>query len=410
MIQKHGRRAWPGVFFHRLGSKSPRAGLTPGLPGGMLWIVMETANTKSRRRVVGCMSGTSIDGLDAALVELEGAGLRMKAKLLATIGRPFGSLGGRLRNYAQGGALTARQAAELALELGEFHADLIQELLGGRSASADLIVAHGQTVYHAPPVSLQLLNANPIAHRLSIPVVFDLRAADLAAGGQGAPITPLADHLLLAGSGESRAVVNLGGFVNVTRLPESTEDDERDVEAIWGGDVCACNQILDEVARRWMDKPFDEDGRIAGVGRLHDGAMQSLDGLLAAQSGAGRSLGTGDEMNQWVHEWGGRIPAGDLARTACAAIAQSVARSVAGSGRVILAGGGARNRTLVEELAARCGAPVALSNELGVPIGYREAMEMAVLGALCQDRTPITLPRVTRRAAGRVISGTWVLP
>ena len=115
-------------------------------------------------------------------------------------------------------------------------------------ARADLVVAHGQTVFHAPPASWQLLNAAPIARAVRAPVVFDLRQADLAAGGQGAPITPLADWIMLRAHGPAaagRAIVNLGGFCNVTILPSGAGP-----EGVRGMDVCPCNHLLDGVARR----------------------------------------------------------------------------------------------------------------------------------------------------------------
>ncbi len=102
----------------------------------------------------------------------------------------------------------------------------------------DLVVAHGQTVYHAPPLSWQLCAPGPIAHALQVPVLCDLRSADIAAGGQGAPITPIADHILFRHAREARAVVNLGGFCNITTLPAGD-----DATRVRGGDVCACNQV-----------------------------------------------------------------------------------------------------------------------------------------------------------------------
>ena len=132
------------------------------------------------------MTGTSLDGLDAALAEVRGTGLDAAARLLGLVRRPLGSLAARFA-----------------------------------SGAIDLVAAHGQTICHAHRrgLTLQLLDPWPIARRLRVPVVHDLRRADLAAGGEGAPITPLADWVLFRSTGEDRTVVNLGGIANLTLLP-----------------------------------------------------------------------------------------------------------------------------------------------------------------------------------------------
>ncbi len=146
------------------------------------------------RLVVGCMTGTSCDGIDAALVRLSGEGLAMKATVVRHLGRPLESLGAMIRGIASGDAVTAECIAEVGWWFGLAHTTVIEELIGDQSV--DLIAVHGQTLFHAPPLSWQWINPHPIARRFNAPVVFDLRGADLAAGGQGAPITPLADWIL----------------------------------------------------------------------------------------------------------------------------------------------------------------------------------------------------------------------
>ncbi|MCK6489871.1 MAG: anhydro-N-acetylmuramic acid kinase, partial [Planctomycetes bacterium] len=130
--------------------------------------------------------------------------------------------------------------------------------------------------------------------------------------------------------------------------------------------------------------------------------------LLEEQRGAGRSLGTGDELQEWLGRSRTVEPA-DLARTACAAIAHTIVQASAGCDRLVLAGGGVLNRALMAELKERAGIPVQPSDTLGVPAAWREAMAWAVLGALSQDRVPVTLPQVTG-VAKAPISGCWTLP
>lgn len=372
----------------------------------------ERQSASRARRVVGIMSGTSLDGLDAALVDIAGSGLSMQARLTRHASMPLGDLAAPLRRLAGQEPMTAGEIARVALVFGEMHVAVTERLLE-RESPPDLIAAHGQTVYHQPPVSWQLLNPVPIARRCRCPVVHDLRQADLAAGGQGAPITPLADWIIFRDAAQFRTVVNLGGFCNVTILPRASQDDDAAMlRAIRGFDVCACNQVLDAVARRALDCPFDENGAQAAQGNANTDAVVSLLEVLRAQHGGKRSLGTGDEAAQWTGEWHERISNHDLAASAVEAIARCIAEALtdSGAGELIVAGGGALNQTLINRLEQRTTAPVRRSGELGVPVQAREAMAMAVLGAVSADGVPITLPQITGCNAPAPVAGVWTRP
>jgi anhydro-N-acetylmuramic acid kinase len=365
------------------------------------------ATTGSQRRderarlVVGCMTGTSLDGLDVALVRIHGHGLAMHLEHLQGLSVGLGALAGPLRRLAEQQPITAREIAQAMHAFAQLHVAAIRDLHAER---IDLVVVHGQTVYHAPPVSWQLCAPSPISHALQVPVVYDLRAADIAAGGQGAPITPLADFVLFRHGSESRAVVNLGGFCNITMLPGG-----HDATRIQGADVCACNQLLDALARTLWDIPFDHHGERAATGTVDRKALAALAPLLSLQARSGRSLGTGDELSSWIARHRGRCEDADLARTACAAIAQTISHAAKDSQRLVLAGGGVRNRTLLGELQGRSQVPVVTSDSLKIPIDMREAIGMAILGALCQDRIPITVPGITGVETAPV-SGCWSYP
>jgi len=334
------------------------------------------------------MTGTSLDGIDAVLVRVTGRGLSMEAELVRHTHRPFGPLGPMLRSIAEQTPTTADTIAHVSLELGRLHADIVRSLIG--SDAPDLICIHGQTVAHAPPISWQMINPGPIAGEFACPIVSDLRSVDLALGGQGAPITPIADHVLFADADERRAVINLGGFCNATLLNGDN------VEHIRGFDVCACNHVLDGLSRMLLDRPYDENGAAACKGEPISALVDDLHARLCAQSGENRSLGTGHELT----DWGGTVsgnPA-DILRTGCVAIARTIAERVLGVravDRVIVAGGGAHNTALLSEIRGAFGCPVETSDAHRVPIEAREAIGMAVLGALCLDRVPITLPSVT---------------
>jgi len=364
------------------------------------------------RKIAGCMTGTSIDGLDAALVEVEGSGLEIKVRVLQTISWSFSEMACGLRRLAEQELLRASEITQLSHDLALLHLDALRELID--SDKIDLIVIHGQTIYHAPPLSWQLINPVPVAYGLNVPVMYDLRAADLAHGGQGAPITPLADFVLFRDSSEHRYIVNLGGFCNVTYLPDWNDTSTSKVDlktwttGIKGWDVCVCNNLLDRIARDLFNMNFDKDGLNAAQGHIQIQPFTALTSLFDSQSDNRKSLGTGNELWQWLDEYRDKYKPEDIARTACAGIAEIITRPGTYD-RIILAGGGVKNKTLYDEIRSRSKVPVDISDSYGIPAPYREAIEMAVLGALCQDRIPITLPQVTG-VAGDFVSGCWIKP
>ncbi len=348
------------------------------------------------RIVVGCMTGTSIDGIDVAVLLIDGRGLAMRVQLDGHATLPLGDVGPRLRALAEQQPMTAGAIAKLGDDFAHLHLVAIQEALGRNTPH--LIAIHGQTVFHQPPLSWQFMTPAPIAWALSTDVVYDLRAADLAAGGQGAPITPLADWVLFRHASEKRVIINLGGFCNYTFLPAHDE-----IRHINGGDVCACNHVLDRMARALL---FDRDGETAMRGNVIAHAMQDLVEQLTNQSDGGRSLGTGDELGDWAERH--RLEnIHDALRTACAAIATVISHQATNADRLVLAGGGVKNRALLHEIKQRVSIPVSITDELGMPTTLREAAAMAVLGALCQDEIPITVSRITG-VAKPPIAGTWI--
>jgi 1,6-anhydro-N-acetylmuramate kinase len=353
------------------------------------------------------MSGTSLDAIDAALVRIDGAGLAMRAAPLAFASVSLTELADPLRKLSQQTPMTSREIAELSREFSLRHVHAIRGTLLARQV--DLIAVHGQTVYHAPPVSWQLLTPTVIAAALGVSLVYDLRAADLAAGGQGAPITPLADFILFRDAAESRNVVNLGGFANYTWLPTASDATDAALARIRGGDLCACNQLLDGLARLCLDRPFDDDGAIAASGRVVPTHRDRLLRMLATPRD-GRSLGTADEPHGQLASLADQGTPADVLATACDAIAETIAAGLPRADSLLLAGGGSRNRHLAACIGRHTRAPIRTTGDFGVPVAQREAVEFAVLGALCQDRVPITLPQVTGCAKPAPLGGSWLLP
>ena len=377
------------------------------------------AHSHARTRLVaGVMTGTSLDGADAAVVRVDGSGLAMRARVLGSWSGGLGGAGEGLRRAAAGERLTALEFGKLGRALALACAEALRAAMNaagvGRVGS---VAAHGQTVAHEPPVSVQVLNGSVLAREVGAPVVFDLRAADLAAGGEGAPITPIADAVLFGGGDAGRVVVNLGGFVNATVLPTGRLGDAGYAERVKAFDVCACNHVLNRAAVRGWGSAFDEGGARAAGAEPVSGAVDAVAAVLRGQAertGAGRSLGRTDEAHATLDGLLASHDAAAVARSSAEAIAAVVVDRIADAVRagagVVLAGGGARNAALAGAIGRRAeelGGAVVLSDELGVGVSEREAAAMAVLGALCADGAAITLPGVTGCGAPAPIAGVW---
>ena len=368
----------------------------------------DPAAAQASRSAIGCMCGTSLDGLDGVLISAEGQGLGLGSVRMIgarSVELPATDL---FSSLSRGEPCTPEQIARAATALGQAHAVLARELCRGADVELpDLVCVHGQTVFHQPPISWQLVNPWPIAHELACPVVFDLRSSDLAGHGQGAPITPLADWVLFRSPGVNRVIVNLGGFCNATFLPAGGGP-----EAVRALDICACNQVLDRAARSVLRTRFDADGRAASRGSADPRAVAELRLVLDGQARSQRSLGTGDEAGDWVERWAAVLPGDDLLASACVGVGGAVADRLKelGPGEVFLAGGSVRNRTLVEAIRRGWGGPVETTESLGVAPAWREAVCFAVLGLLLADGVEITLPGVTGRAGSIPLSGAWIIP
>ncbi|MEM7229757.1 MAG: anhydro-N-acetylmuramic acid kinase [Planctomycetota bacterium] len=359
----------------------------------------------SSRLAVGCMTGTSLDAIDVAVVRIDGHGLDLRARVDRTIGGSLDDIRDDLRAACTAEERDAEFFARLARNLSILHIHAIEEALSARTP--DLIAVHGQTIVHAPPLSTQLINAPMIAQRFDCPVVSDLRAADLAAGGDGAPITPLADWMLFRSPVHRRAVLNLGGFANLTVLP--IDDGSHPVDCIAGNDVCVCNQLLNAIVQPALRVPYDAGGRIAMDGEIDENAATELADHLRWRREAKRSLGTGDEAFAWLDMVRADLSVDDLAATAACAIGTIIGEAIANSRvtELLIAGGGANHGPLVRHIEAHAGLNAQPTTDHGVPVDDRESIAFAVLGALCADGIPITLPQITGCDDPPPLSGVW---
>ncbi len=361
---------------------------------------------QQRRIVVGTMTGTSIDGLDVAVIAVSGHGLEQAVELLGHQHTPLGALKEPLRAFAGQVPATAGAIARLAHDFGQLHGEAITDLLARCSVTPDLIAVHGQTVFHAPPFSWALIDPAPLLAAFDCSIVSSLRVNDLAEGGEGAPITPLADWVLFRCE-HPRAVVNLGGFCNVTHLPPA----EAGPTTVRGRDVCACNHPLDAEARRSLERPMDLDGAAALGGESNHSIAESLMQRLAIPETDGpRSLGTGEEMHELLAELARVERPPDRLATLVDAIAGVIAAEIEPGEEVLFFGGGTRNQALQVALERQLPCHDLQTAPSDFDPQAREAAAIGVLGTLAMDGVEITTPSVTgRRVNQRHRDGAWHL-
>jgi 1,6-anhydro-N-acetylmuramate kinase len=300
---------------------------------------------------------------------------------------PLGKTGDGLRAFASGQTLSAKEICHLSHAFTQLHVDMIQHF----TTPIDLVSVHGQTLYHAPPFSWQMIDISAIAQHTGLNIIGDLRTSDLAAGGQGAPISPLADHIMYRSSEENRLVVNLGGFCNVTYLPKSC-----DLHDIDGWDVCPCNHLLDGLARLHLKQPYDHDGATALKGNPSDNLVQHLQQQLSFPKGA--SLGQDHFPNiAPTTATGARVA--DHLNSATLAIVRTIEKAISNVpiDRILMAGGGWNNLSLQQHWKHNITTPTESCDRYGPSSTYREAAIMAILGELAHQGYPITLPQITGR-------------
>jgi anhydro-N-acetylmuramic acid kinase len=271
--------------------------------------------------------------------------------------------------------------------------------------------------------TLQIGEPSFLAQRFGVPVVSDFRAADVAAGGQGAPLIPYADWCLLTHSTKSRAIQNIGGIGNVTYLPANAAPDE-----VIGFDTGPGNMLIDRAAQWATDgkRPFDEDGRLAEQGlkwsRSEYGRDQVLESLLShpfLQRTPPKSAGREEFGELYWQEIQGGQPLPGIPTLAVSVLTEFTAASIAEAYRrflpampdeVIVGGGGARNPTLMRFLAERLAPiPVRIHEDLGINSDSKEAVAFALLGNETMLGNPSNLPSVTG-ARRRTVLGKITLP
>ncbi|MBE9216187.1 anhydro-N-acetylmuramic acid kinase [Plectonema cf. radiosum LEGE 06105] len=380
-------------------------------------------------RVIGLMSGTSVDGIDAALVDIFGTDLNIKVELVAGETYPYPvNIRERILEVCAGKTISMLELAQLDDAVASCFAEAAIKIQAGHQ-KATLIGSHGQTIYHRSLTgkygqaklgySLQIGRGILISHLTGITTVNNFRAADIAVGGQGAPLVPRVDAALLSHHSESRCIQNIGGIGNVTYIPAHGDNW---LSLIRGWDTGPGNSLLDLAVEHLTDKAktYDEDGNWASSGTPNFTLVEQwLDEeyfhLLPPKS-TGRELFGVDYLHQCIKDAENfQLSPADFLATLTELTAVSIVESYRNflpqmPNRVLLCGGGSRNLYLKHRLQDLLGnIPVSITNEVGLNADFKEAIAFAVLAYWRQTGSPGNLPAATG-ASQEVLLGNIHIP
>jgi len=336
------------------------------------------------------MSGTSIDGVDAALIETDGYA---HVRPLGFMGKPYGAyFREKLRKFmgnAKGASDPA--VAPFARELTEMHAEIALALLKKLGESADLIGFHGQTLYHHPEkrMTIQIGDGPLLAKMTGIDVVNDFRSADVLAGGNGAPLVPLYHRALVANLPKPILILNIGGVSNVTWVNGDGDDD------ILAFDVGPGNALIDDWVLRHTGHPFDQKGLLAASGKVIEGAVNKVLHLPFFDRVPPKSLDR-DEFGKHMPE---NLNPADGAATLTMITARAVARALdflpQKPKTIYVAGGGRHNDTLMRWIGDVSGLNVLSVDALGWSGDGLEAEAFGYLAVRSVLGLPLSLPKTT---------------
>lgn len=343
-------------------------------------------------RVIGLMSGTSMDGIDAAYLETDGEGLVRPGPAVTLPYAPdFRSrLGAFVARAPERGA---PGADELARDLTDLHIDAVQQLLrqmNRPAATIDLIGFHGQTIWHRPAQrqTWQMGDGTRLAEAFGVPVAFDFRSADVTVGGQGAPLLPIYHAALAQRAGLPAAILNVGGVANITCIGATPED-------MIAFDTGPGNGLIDDWMRERLGLPMDEGGTIAAKGKVH---ADLVDLMLQHDYFAKHAPKSLDRFAFGAHglaHLSTEDGAATLTAFTAAAVAKGLAHCPTCPNKMFVAGGGRRNPVLMQLLAHYTDVAIAPVDELGWDGDALEAQGFAYMAVRTLRGRPITFPGTT---------------
>ncbi len=358
---------------------------------------------------IGLMSGTSLDGVDAALVRFNE---QDKPEVLQT---HFIAYSATLRS-----ALLALQhptenelesSALLANQLSQLYAQTVHELLQAAKISSDTVTAigcHGQTIRHRPELgfTMQIGNAALLAELTKIKVVSDFRSRDIAAGGQGAPLVPVFHQAMFASDTQNRAIVNIGGIANITYLPTSGK--------LLGFDSGPGNMLLDMWINHHLNLDYDANGDWARTGtlipELLDRMLEDPYFSMTPPKSTGRDLFNAHWLEHQLNQTS--YAPEDVARTLLVLTAKSIHQAIIKfceeTEQIYLCGGGAKNALLIEALVADMPTiPILNTDAIGIGIDWAEAVAFAWLAKQCVHGQALNLSAVTGASGPRILGAVY---
>lgn len=378
---------------------------------------LATILAKEEKLAIGLMSGTSADGVDAALVRLRGHGEQTEVELADYLAYPYpDGLRAQILQCSRAGGGSVDEICRLNVLLGEIFSEaalaLLRQALVAPEA-VDFIGSHGQTVHHLPEpeamfghevrATLQIAEPAVIAKRTGILTIADFRPADLAVGGQGAPLVPIFDFIRFRSEEKSRALVNIGGIANFTILPRGCT-----VAQVRAYDTGPGNMVIDYLSQKLFNRPFDRDGEIASRGICSAPLLAKLLAHpyfeLAPPKSTGREMFGAEFAEQALQEAQSLGLAPDHVITTTTELTartiwQSYQKDIAPETAVdqfIISGGGARNGFLMQRLRALAGTiSVKPMDDYGIPADAKEAVCFAVLANETLHGAPANVPGAT---------------
>lgn len=353
---------------------------------------------------IGLMSGTSLDGIDAALVAFD----ESQCKVIRTYYQPYSD------NLKQ--AILALHAPDnnelershiLANQLARLNAQAVHNLLNGDGERVCAIGFHGQTIRHRPDLGFTLQLSNPalLAELTNIAVVADFRSRDLAAGGQGAPLVPAFHQAVFGHPTKHRVIVNIGGISNLTSLPPNG--------SVTGFDCGPGNLLMDAWCHRHTGQAYDKNGEWGAGGEVYPQLLAKMLAHPFFQQRPPKSTGRDTFNADWLEL---QLSSGDdprdvqatLAELSARSIADAIQRYCAGTDEIYLCGGGAHNRLLHDRLQALLPSmPIAHTDALGIPVDWVEAVAFAWLAKQALEGKPGNLPAVTGAAGLRILGAIY---
>ena len=391
--------------------------------------MLEEIRSKPVRRVVGLMSGTSVDGIDAALVEIGGTDEAPEVRLVAFEDRPWPEeVRRQIFPLFRPETATVDKIGYMNFLMGEIYAQSVSSVVekaGLTLADIDLIGSHGQTIWHAPEVcgkdgfpvrfTVQIGEGSVIAARTGVPTVSDFRVADMAVGGQGAPLVPFSEYLLYRRPGETILLQNIGGIGNMTVLPG-----DEGPEAVYAFDTGPGNMIIDAVVSALTGgaKTYDAGGAMAAEGRVDEAllAMLQQDPYydMPLPKTTGRELFGVQYVGKILdYQRAHGLSDADVLATVTDLTAWSIADGYARyvlprrqAAELVVGGGGSYNATLLGFLRTRFapyGVQVRTQEDLGWSSDAKEAVAFALMADCCVREKPNVLPSVTGARAAAIM-------